>query len=156
MGGRQVYTCKHILTAFIFQFPGNSTYCGAMLGFLSKMLFNTALPNLAVPNCMDQTSHRGIVTGTSMSQIMGQWTAVLLMHSLIYIVFDFQAMKISAWTDVEAASFICSHLPVRANLIITEVRFQFILFTSSHTSSNRFISSSAGSKQTQHHNQYVL
>lgn len=56
MGGRQVYTCKHILTAFIFQFPGNSTYCGAMLGFLSKMLFNTALPNLAVPNCMDQPS----------------------------------------------------------------------------------------------------
>lgn len=32
-------------TAFILQFAGSSTYCGEMLGFLSKMLFITMLPN---------------------------------------------------------------------------------------------------------------
>jgi len=60
------------------------------------MLFITMLTKQAVPNCIDETSHRAILTSTSASEIMDQWTAVLLKHSLIYIVFGLQAMKISA------------------------------------------------------------
>lgn len=58
----------------------------------------------------------------------------------IYIVLDFKAMKISELSHVGAAGFTCSHLPVRANLVILKVRFQFVLFTLPQSSSNSFSS----------------
>lgn len=49
-------------------------------------------------------------------------------------------MKISELSHVGAAGFTRSHLPVRANLVILKVWFQFVLFTLPLSSSNSFSS----------------
>lgn len=46
MGGRSYI--QQMLTAFIFHFPGSSTYHRAMIVFLSKMLFITMLPKVCL------------------------------------------------------------------------------------------------------------
>lgn len=81
------------------------------------------LPSWVLPKCMDQISHHVIVTGTSMLVTMGQIHSGTVDCSsadalTIYIVFNFQAMKVSEWSNVGAAAFICSHLPVRTNVMI--------------------------------------